>query len=356
MARRLAVVMAGGSGLRFWPMSRRGRPKQLLPLAGPKPLVRETVERLLPAFRAESIYCVTTASHGGDVRRVLDMLPGEHVMEEPYGRDTAAAVALFAAFAHRRFPGSAFCVLPADHWIHPRERFLATLRRGFEAAERLGRPVTFGIRPSGPSTQYGYLRRGLPVSDGVFHVESFREKPDAETAEKLLRQGGWFWNSGIFVWRTDVIRERIRRFLPALFEAIEPAAERLGGPGGVEALRRAYGKLPRESIDYGVMEKTGDALLIEADFEWSDVGSWAALPGVRPVDASGNVVEGRWAGIETRGCVVFAAPGHLVATLGIRDLVVVQTEDATLVAPRDRVAELKKLVEKIGSEGFEEHL
>jgi mannose-1-phosphate guanylyltransferase len=351
MTARLAMILAGGGGLRFWPASRRVRPKQLLPLAGRHSLVRETVERLLPAFDPERVFCVTSAEHAAAIRQELHALPAENVIEEPEGRDTAAAIALFAAFAEWREPGCSFCALPADHAIRPAKSLIGSLELAFKAAETRGVPVAFGIRPDRPSTQYGYLHRGEAVAERLHRIRRFREKPDAATAAEWAGSGEWFWNSGMFVWRAETILGRIALHLPALAEGIGRIAARLGTSGLPEALREVYPGLPKVSIDYGVMEKTEDALMVVADFEWNDLGSWTALPAVRTPDAEGNVVDATWSGLDTKDCIVVGTEDHLVATLGVRDLVVVHTPDATLVAPKSRVDELKKLVQKLRAEG-----
>lgn len=353
---RFAMILAGGGGLRFWPASRQKRPKQLLPLTGGHSLVRETAERIMPAFDPERVFCVTSAEHGAAVRKELHALPAENIIEEPVGRDTAAAIGLFAAFVEWREPGSSFCVLPADHAIRPAGRLVGSLEIAFEAAESRDAPVLFGIAPDRPSTQYGYLHRGEQVGERLYQVRSFQEKPDAATAAQWVRSSEWFWNSGIFVWKARTILGRIARHLPALADGIGRIAARLGTSGLPGTLREVYPGLPKISIDYGVMEKVKDALMVPADFDWNDLGSWTALPAIRTPDAEGNVVDATWSGLDTKDCVIVGAEGHLVATLGVHDLVVVHTPDATLIAPKSRAEELKKLVEKLRAEGREQFL
>jgi mannose-1-phosphate guanylyltransferase len=357
MPPRLAMVLAGGGGLRFWPMSRADRPKQLLRLAGgsSSSMVAETVKRLDPYMPPDRIFCVTGRRYVEAIRKELPMLPPENIIDEPIGRDTAAAVAVFAAFAEWRSAGGSFCVLPADQMIDPPEKLHAALDRAFDAAESSSAPVTFGIPAAEPSTQFGYLRKGEAFGEGVWRVGRFHEKPDPGTAKRLVEEG-WFWNSGMFVWKAAVILERIERHLPEHFEAVRTLAGSFGTSRTPAEMERAYSRMPKISIDYGVMEKTEDALMVPADFNWSDVGSWSALGSIRPADPDGNVVDATWSGVDTRDCILIGEKGRIIATVGCEDLVVVQTPDATLVAPKGRLDSLKALVEKLRKEGHEAFL
>lgn len=348
----IAVVMAGGSGTRFWPLSRARRPKQLLPLLGARSMIRETVERLFPLFDADRVYVVCGRDQRDAVQEELEILPAEHVIDEPVGRDTAACVGLAATFLEWRSPGATFCALPADQYVGDPAAFHSALEQARESAQD-GALVTFGIRPTRPATGFGYLQRGGKVG-GAWTVKRYCEKPDLETAKRFVASGEHFWNSGIFVWRSEAILAEIARHLPEHAARLKAIGQALGSSRLPEVLREEFPKIPKVSIDYGVMEKAARVLMIEAPFEWDDVGSWAAVAARRAKDADGNVVEARSSRVETRDSVVISTEGgHLIATLGVEGLVVVHTKDATLVCPRNRAEDLKKLVDRIRADGGE---
>lgn len=350
-----AMILAGGSGTRFWPLSRRAAPKQLLPLLGDRPMVQATIERLTPLFALKDVFVVTAAEHAEEIRRRTSGLPPENIIDEPVGRDTAAAIALFATFIEWRDPDAVFAVLPADHYINPVELFQEQLSRAVGLAAQ-GRFVTFGIRPRDAATRYGYIRRGAPVAPGVFEVAKFHEKPDARRAHEFVAAGNCYWNSGMFVWRAKDVLQAIEQHLPDHARAMREVRSALGTSRLPAVLAREYAKLKRISIDYGVMEKVSNAVVMEAGFLWSDVGSWTALPSVRPVDSCGNVIEAEWSGLDTKDTIVIGPSDRLIATIGVENLVVVQTADATLICHRDRAEDVKKLVEKLQKEGKEKFL
>lgn len=349
------MILAGGSGTRFWPLSRRAVPKQLLPLVSGRPMVQETVERLTPLFALKDIFVVTAAEQAEKIRQELPMLPPDNIIDEPAGRDTAAAIALFATFIEWRDSDAVFAVLPADHYINPVETLQENLSRAVALANQ-GRFVTFGIKPRAAATQYGYIQRGAPLAPGVFEVAKFHEKPDVKTAHEFVAAGNFYWNSGMFVWRAKDLLRAVEQHLPDHARAMKQVRDALGTSRLPTVLAREYMKLNRISIDYGVMEKVSNAAVVEAGFHWSDVGSWTALPTVRPVDPAGNVIEGEWSGLDTKNTIVIGPADKLIATIGVEDLVVVQTQDATLICHRDRAEDIKKLVEKLQKEGRERFL
>jgi mannose-1-phosphate guanylyltransferase len=350
-----AVVMAGGSGTRFWPLSRKHRPKQTLPILGGTTMVRQTVERLFPLFTPRQTFVVTAKEHSDVVRRDLDLLPAENIIDEPMGRDTAAAVGLAATFLQWRDPEAVFAVLPADHFIDSPERFQKNLQKGADAA-RSGALVTFGIKPRYAATSYGYLQRG-PKEGDVYRVKRFCEKPKAEVAREFLKSGDYYWNGGIFVWEARTILASIRKFLPELAASLQEIGSALGTSRLPSTLAREYGKIQRISIDYGVMEKADPVLMVETDFEWDDVGSWSAAADRRAQDGSRNALDGKVLALETKNSLVLSSdPEHLVGVLGLDGFVVVHTPDATLVCPKDRADDLKKLVEEIRTKGHDRHL
>jgi mannose-1-phosphate guanylyltransferase len=347
-----AVVMAGGSGTRFWPMSRATAPKQLLPLLGPVSMIRQTVERLFPLFDPSRVLVVCGRAHADAIRHELPTLPPEHVIDEPVGRDTAAAVGLAATVLEARDPGATWAMLAADHHVAPVDRFHASLKAAYDAAQS-GALVTFGVKPRHPATGYGYLERG--ERDGAaWKVARFCEKPDLARAKEFVASGRHFWNSGMFVWRSRAVLAEIERLLPDHARELATIRGALGTPA---VLAECYPRMPKISIDFGVMEKATRVVMVEADFEWDDVGSWRSVAAYRPKDADGNATEGTVATVDTKDAVVVSTEaGHLVATLGLSDVVVVHTKDATLVCPKSRSEDLKKLVDALRAKGLERYL
>lgn len=344
MSTYYAVVMAGGGGTRFWPLSRQKRPKQLLPILGPTSMLRQTVERLFPLFTADRIFVVTGRGHIDAVREDLEILPPENIIDEPIGRDTAPCVALAAAFLEWRDPGSTFCVLPADHFIGDVPRFHAALRAAYDDAQA-GALVTFGIKPRYAATGYGYLER-----DGR-GVKRFCEKPDEATAKVFLAAGNYYWNSGIFVWKASSILGEFQRHLPEHHAILQTIADAFGSSRFPTVINTEFPKMPRISIDYGVMEKAGNVRMIEADFDWDDVGSWKAASARRESQTEGLVEA-----VDSPDTLVVSTDDHLVATLGVEGVVVVHTPDATLVVRKDRAEDLKKLIERLKARGLEKLL
>ena len=348
------MIMAGGSGTRFWPRSRRNRPKQLIEIAGDGTMVQQTVRRLRPAVSEDRILVITNRNHVAETRRQLPELPPDAVVGEPCGRDTAACVALGAALIARRVSAEAMMVvLSADHVIDPPAEFQRTLAAAAVLAESAHALITFGVKPRGPSTLFGYIHRGerLAASEDIacpaYRVEAFREKPDAETAAEYVASGEYYWNSGMFVWRVADIQHALRSFMPELQEGIERIADAFGTPAEAEVMAQVYPQLERTSIDYAVMEKAPNRAVIEVNYDWNDVGSWEAAASLHGADGDGNTLLAEHVGLDTSGCILAAEPGHLVATIGVSGLVIVQTPEATLICDRERVADVKALVARL---------
>ena len=359
-----AVIMAGGKGTRFWPLSRPQRPKQLLKILSARSLIRETVERALPLFSRANTLVVTVDEQCGAVRRELPMLPKNNFLIEPQGNNTAPCIGLAALELAARDSDAIMAVLPADHWVSDPRAFSRTVRAALRMAQRQDALITLGIRPSYPETGYGYILKGkkLVSSTGmpVCRVEGFEEKPGWQRAGQLARRGA-LWNSGIFVWRASTILESLRRYSPGVARGLERIQEVTGGRGlgslaakVLTALRREYRRMPNISIDYAVLEKAGSegrVLTLEADFGWSDVGTWAAVHRMLPKDAAGSAGFGRWLGFRSSNCLVYS-PHRLITLLGMRDTVVVDTPDALLVADMKRSQEIKDLLEELNRKGY----
>ncbi|WP_029214803.1 mannose-1-phosphate guanylyltransferase [Kallotenue papyrolyticum] len=344
-----AVVLAGGSGTRLWPQSRRGRPKQFLSLDGQSTLLQATVRRVAPLIAPERVLIATGADYVDLVRAQLPDLPASSLLVEPVGRGTAACIGLAALALQRRDPAAIMAVLSADHVIHDAAGLCAALRFAADLAAQ-GHLVTIGITPQTPSTAYGYIRQGAPIAAQedwqAYQVAAFVEKPDAARAALYVAQGDYLWNAGIFVWQAATIWQQIQQHCPALGAGLQRIAADWDTPQAAASLARLFPELPALPIDIAVMERTARAVVIPAALGWSDVGDWAALGELLPRDAAGNGVLGRHLGLDTHNTLV-VGDGRLIATIGVRDLVVIDTPDALLICPRDRTQEVRVLVAQL---------
>jgi mannose-1-phosphate guanylyltransferase len=348
------AVLAGGSGKRFWPASRVKQPKQVLSIVGGRPLLAAAFDRALLAASAGDVFVVTQEPQADAVRACLPQLPAAHLVIEPEGRDTAGAVTLGAAWAlaHRASAAEdpVVATTPSDHVIDPAPAFAAALRTAAQRAESSGAVVMIGVKPTYPATAYGYLRRGPIVGDvggtPVLRVAEFREKPDVWAAQAMVESGNFFWNAGVFVFRTSVLRAALQRSLPEHARALDPLADAIR-KGDMAALARTYGSLPRISIDVGVMEKERTNEVVPLDARWDDVGSWSALERHVPKDVHGNAVIGTFVPLRSSNNVVVSSGDHLIAAVGVDDLVIVHTPDATLVCRKSYAESVKQLVDEV---------
>lgn len=342
-----AVIMAGGSGKRFWPESRMHRSKQFLDLTGNGPMIVETVRRLLPLVPRENIWVVAGEKDAPNLKsRTLGVPPG-NILLEPEGRNTAPAMALAAVRIERRDADAVIAATPADHAVGNPSAFRSVLRKGFRLARRTGRFVTLGISPDHPATGYGYIERGTPFSgaEGVFVVRRFTEKPDLRTARRFLRSRRFYWNSGVFVVRAATYRNRVARLLPAVHRELEEALRDAGGRDLRNRLRRAYARMPSISVDYGILEKEDGILVIPSEFGWSDIGTWRSLHEFLGGEGE-NVTAGKVILTDCRGSLVRSDRG-VVAVIGMEDVMVIRDGDAVLVCPRHRSEEVKEIAEEV---------
>lgn len=342
-----ALVMAGGKGERFWPMSTAKRPKQLLALAGGAPLICQAISRLEGLVPPERVVVVTNESLVEPIRQLLPANSPVGILGEPVGRDTAAAIAAGAAWIRRRDPEAVFCVLTADHVIGDVPLFQLTLAEAMDIAARTPQLLTIGIEPTEPSSAYGYIVLGdLYECRGplAFHLSGgFREKPDAETAKAYLAAGNVLWNSGMFVWSMESLLAAYRKSAPHLADRLLDWSAVADDAALLEAMRRDFPALPKISIDYAVMEKADNIVVCRGRFPWDDVGSWPALDAHLPHDAAGNAVLGDVVAHGAKGNIVLS-DGRLTALVGVEDLIVVQTADVTLVCPKARSQDIKALL------------
>jgi mannose-1-phosphate guanylyltransferase len=345
-----ALILAGGSGTRFWPLSRQRNPKQLLALEGNQSLLRATLERLYPLVEPRSVWVCTTEALAEQVRRELPEVPPQQVLLEPEARNTAPAISWSVVSMPEEARRGVVAVLPADHRVGDSAAFRDTLERAARVVERGDQVMTLGVLPRRAETGYGYLElEPGEGQDGVRRVRRFVEKPSAENARRFVASGNYLWNAGIFVFRGSTLLEILRRLQPELARRLEEIA------AAPHRLRELYARLPVDSIDYAVMEKLEDIATLPLDCDWSDLGSWEALDEVLPKDDGGNTGRGDRLAVEARGNLLFADAGT-IAVLGIEDLVVVRTGDAVLVCPKSRSQEIKKLVSELAAKHREDLL
>jgi mannose-1-phosphate guanylyltransferase len=349
-----ALILAGGSGERFWPLSRRARPKQLLRLVSDKTLLEATVDRLDRLVSRERILILTNAEQEAAVRKLLPGFPKENIVAEPAKRDTAAAVALGTGWVAARDHAATMVVLPADHIIVNRAAFQETLALAVDAAEETGELVTIGIKPRWACPGFGYIECGEPVhlrkgndKNAIHRVVRFREKPNPDLAESFLRKGNFRWNTGMFVWSVPTVLSVFNRRTPELADFIS----QLRAQGKFEsALRARFSKLPRISFDYAIMEKADRVLVVEASFDWDDIGSWRAVANYFGKDGQGNATNCAVTAVDSTKNIIFDEGGTTIALLGIHNLIIVRTDDAVLICHRHQAEKIKDLVGKLPRE------
>ena len=348
-----ALILAGGSGTRLWPRSRVGTPKQFLDLVGTTSMLREAHDRLSPLVSSERVLVVTGQDHVGIVAEQLPGVPRENILGEPEGRGTAAAIGLAAEHIYRRDPGALMAVLTADHLIARREVFRDALA-GAAALAMSGWLVTLGIQATYAETGYGYVERGDSLADArgfaAYRVARFVEKPTRAVASEFVRAGTYSWNSGMFVWQVETIRWEFAKFMPDLFARLNEIGQAIGKVDEVAVFARTWPSLPKQTIDYGVMEKSDRVAVVPVDIGWSDVGSWSAVYDVSAKDDQDNVVVGNHITVDTVRSLVYSS-GRLIATVGLEDMVVVDTGDTVLVCPRSRAQDVKRIVTMLQLQG-----
>jgi len=353
-----AVILAGGGGTRLWPLSRQRQPKHLLSLYNDHTLLAQTYARVRPLIPAEHLVVITVAEHASAARSELPVIPPSNIVIEPEGRGTGPCVGLTAMLIHKLDPHAVMISLHADHAIENEEGFRSVLQAAVSAAQA-GHLVTLGVTPTCPETGYGYIERGERLMQArghdVYRVQRFTEKPDLSRACSFVESGRYFWNSGIFVWQVSTILGEFRRLRPQLYERLMEIEPALGTPRQAEVMQRVWPMMQSVSIDVGIMEGANDVVVIPADVGWSDVGCWSSVATLLAPDADGNVAEGEHVALDCQDTYIHSS-GRLVAGLGLRGMVIVETADAVLVCPKERAQEVKKLVEKLKKEGREQYL
>jgi mannose-1-phosphate guanylyltransferase len=346
--------MAGGSGTRFWPLSRKSRPKQFLPIATQKTMIEETVERLRPLLLPEAIYTISDRAQAAAIRKLVPGLPARNVLIEPLARNTAASLILATAGIYLRNPKSVVLALPADHLITKPDVYLRKLRAAAAATVQKDVIVTFGIPATFPSTGFGYIHYSRSGSrrfgnEAFYPVLRFKEKPNLENAKKYLKQGRHCWNSGMFIWRAEVFAQKLEKYSPLFFpywKRILQALKDNDQPG----IAAVFREIPATSIDYALMEKAEGVLMAKGDFGWSDVGSWVSLADIWPKDASGNALRGDGLFLDSQDCLVYS-PRRLTAVVGLKDVIIVDTKDALLVCRKRADQRVKEVIEVLKKRG-----
>jgi mannose-1-phosphate guanylyltransferase len=358
---RFVIIMAGGRGERFWPVSREKTPKQLLTLLGKKSFLQEAVERVLPLVPAKNIFVITNEAQLPQVRKQLPKIPKENLVAEPMGRDTTAAVTLGAALVGARSTTGVMAVLPADHVIPDEKKFQQVLADGFDLASRGRAIVTIGIKPTGPDTGYGYIRVGeaLPAPEGVkryktvFHrAEQFVEKPYFDKAVEYVNSGQYRWNAGMFIWSFVTVTEGLQKHQPEMYAACQRWFKVAANPAKLnKVLAKEYPDIKKVSIDYALMEHAQNVIVADGDFEWDDLGSWTALARHLKPDAEGNCAVADFIHVDAARNIIFDARSKdrrtPIAVVGLRDSILVQTDDAVMLAHKSQAQKVKELVKRL---------
>lgn len=343
-----ALIMAGGRGERFWPKSRKNMPKQFLSLTDDgKTMIQLTVERILPLVEMEDIYIATNKDYKPLVMEQLPGIPERNILCEPVGRNTAPCIGLGAIHISKKYDDAMMIVLPSDHLIKFNNMFLTTLKEACEVAEKEENLVTMGITPDYPETGYGYIKFNPHVMEGrAYQVERFVEKPNLEVAKEYLATEEYLWNSGMFVWKVSTIMKKLETLMPETYAHLINIKKTIDTPDEEAVLTTEFFEMPSQSIDYGIMEKADHIYTIPGTFGWDDVGSWLAVERIKKSNELGNVVSGNVITVNTKDCII-QGDKKLIATVGLKDIIVVDTEDATLICAKESTADIKKVIENL---------
>ncbi|MBE5898466.1 MAG: mannose-1-phosphate guanylyltransferase [Lachnospiraceae bacterium] len=349
------VIMAGGGGTRFWPLSRHEVPKQLLNLSGKDKMINETIDRVATLANKEDIFVVTNVDQVPGMKEATKgRLREDHILSEPSARNTAACIGYAAFEIVKKYGDGIMCIFPSDHFIKDEEAFTRILKEAIDVAKN-DCLVTLGITPTFPSTGYGYIKFDKSEDTLDKRVVEFKEKPDEQTAVEYVSSGEYSWNSGMFVWKASVILDEMKNLLPDVYVQLDKIGKALGTDNEKEVIDKVYPEIPSISIDYGIMEKSDKVRVISADMGWNDVGSWDNLGVLYDEDSHGNIIAGDFLGIDTKNCITYSGK-RLIATIGVEDLIIVETEDALMVIDKSRAQDVKKIVDTLKEQGRDELL
>jgi len=353
------VIMAGGSGTRFWPRSRSKKSKQFLTIIGKKSLIKQTIDRIEQVIPPENIFIISREDQQENFAEICTKIPGENKIYEPAGKNTAPCIGLAAQFIKKENPDGVMVVSPADHLVVNTEKFGKVIKKGIEIAREKEGLVTLGIKPDMPATGYGYIQIGEDLDNkGVikaYNVKTFAEKPNLATAKRFLKSGDFYWNSGVFIFKVQTILQAFKEFLPEVYDGLEEIGKYIGTNKYDDVLKRVYKQIKSISIDYGIMEKAANVYLVEGDFGWSDLGSWEQVYRLSQKDSEGNVRNGDVVIHDSKDSYVYSSDG-VTAVLGVDNLIVVRSGDAVLVCKRDRSEDVKKLVDIMKQKRFKKYV
>lgn len=352
-----ALILAGGKGERFWPRSRQSSPKQFLCLTGDgETMIQKTVNRIRPLVEYEDIFIATNRDYKALIRQQLPEIPEENILCEPVGRNTAPCIGLGAVHIRKKYKDAVMLVLPSDHLIKYNDRFTDLLKDAVKVAEEDQNLVTIGILPNVPETGYGYIKYNKETKlQDAFKVDRFVEKPNLEKAKEYLESGDYLWNSGMFLWKASTILTSMETYLPEIYRGLTEIEESIGSPQEEEVLLTSFTAMPSESVDYGILEKEDSIYVFPGSFGWDDVGSWLAVERMKPVSEEGNVITGNVVAYQVENCIMEGSE-KLIAAVGLKDLVVVDTEDATLICSKEHTADIKKILEELRNKKQEKYL
>ncbi|HYE81381.1 MAG TPA: mannose-1-phosphate guanylyltransferase [Clostridia bacterium] len=344
------VIMCGGSGSRFWPISRKMYPKQFLNTVGEKTMIQLTIDRIGRFIPLENIYMVTNKSYVKTIKEQVPQMLKENLIIEPQIKETAACIGYSAVKLLKKDPEAVMIVLPSDHYIEDEARFIETLKQGIEIAGSDNCLVTMGIKPSRAETAYGYIETGKridrPWEIPTYKIKRFTEKPNREKAQEFIDKGTYLWNSGMFIWKAAVLLKQYKKFLPEMYQSLKRMSDHIGNPEETRIVEEEYDKIDGISIDYGILEKTWDVYVMESSFFWDDIGNWTALERYMHKDENGNSVKGEHTVLDSRNCILYGNK-RLIAALGVEDLIIVETDDVVLVCKKDRDQDIKLMIKEL---------
>ncbi len=357
------VIMAGGGGTRFWPLSRKERPKQLLNLSGKEIMVNETIDRITTSVGDGNVFIVTNETQAQLMKTETEgRMNPKQILAEPAARNTAACIGYAAMEIVKKYEDGIMCILPSDHFVKNEKEFTNVINAAIETAEETDMLVTIGIRPTFPSTGYGYICAEVDSAKMIgstgkeyLKVKEFVEKPDEETAKQYMESGSYAWNSGMFIWKASTILKKFEELLPDIYACLVQIGDVMGTEKEQEVIRKVYPEIPKISIDYGIMERSKDVVMIEGDFGWNDIGSLDMLGIMKEQDANGNILYGEQINIDTKDCILYGKD-KLIATIGVEDLIVIQEKDAILICNKNRTQDVKKVVDTLAEQGKEQYL
>lgn len=350
------VIMAGGGGTRFWPLSRQEEPKQLLNLSGKDLMINETIDRIATVAEMKDIFVVTNVTQVPKmVQATTGRLSEDHILSEPSARNTSACIGYAAMEIVKKYGDGIMCISPADHFIKNQTEFTRVLKAAVEVAEKENKLVTVGIQPTYPATGYGYIKFDKEEESVAKTVIEFKEKPNLETAKEYVASGAYAWNSGMFIWKASTILKKFEELLPDVYACIEKIGTVMGTPEEAEVIQTIYPTIPSISVDYGIMEKSSDVLVISGDFGWNDVGSWENMDVIYDEDENGNILVGNQVNIDTKNTISYSKK-RLITTVGVENLIIVETEDAILVCDKNRAQDVKLIVDQLKADGKNQYL